>query len=353
MRNALLFASLALALAACGDNLNPGGPVDAATIDAAIDAPTDAAIDARVCPQVAAGQPGGPCSSDAQCDSASGAGDGYCLVNAQGGVTWPSQGYCINRLGTCTMDSQCGAGNVCVTIDAGTPDAFSACMTGCAADPCACPDGMLCAASFSGSPLDKMACVPGNAGAIDGSPCAGFGDCDVNSICRNDGFEFPGGQCMQVGCTIGTDTTCSSGGDGHCIDPGFVTAGTGCVDRCDTDADCRMADGYECFDGGGTVGKYCRHPATGDACAADGDCGAAAIWDCRTGASYPGGYCTIQNACNPTNGEGCSPGSSVCYDPAGADTPYCVDRCTGTGQGTCRTGYTCQVITGSIRGCVL
>ena len=84
---------------------------------------------------------------------------------------------------------------------------------------------------------------------------------------------------------------------------------------------------------------------------ANADCGQLGLWQCLTGPSYPGGYCTPIPQCSPANGLGCTPGSSVCFDPAGAPTPYCVDRCTGTGQGTCRAGYTCAVI-GNARGCV-
>ena len=72
---------------------------------------------------------------------------------------------------------------------------------------------------------------------------------------------------------------------------------------------------------------------------------------CKTGVTFPGGYCTIRQAC-PTGGsaDGCSSGSSICHDPlVGAN--YCVDRCTGTGQGTCRAGYACAS-QGAVRGCV-
>ena len=48
-----------------------------------------------------------------------------------------------------------------------------------------------------------------------------------------------------------------------------LDASTGCVDACTTDADCRQADGYRCFDGGAD-GRYCRHPQTGDACGQGG-----------------------------------------------------------------------------------
>jgi len=336
----MVLCALAVGLAACGDNIKSGGDIDASDTDAAVDAP----IDAPVCPVRGAGEVGGTCTTDAECDSSQGAFDGICLNGLIPGVSWPGQGYCINKYAACVNDSDCGAGNVCVDLEGDR-----ACMQGCAAAPCACPNGMICTDNLSGSSLGKNACVPGNAAAIDGDACQTFGDCDEGSICRDDGFEFPGGQCMQLGCTIGNDATCTAGGDGHCIDPGFVTAGTGCADACVDDNDCRTNDGYVCFDSGGADGKYCRHPATGDPCAADTDCGNPTIWACLTGNSFPGGYCTIEAACTPTSG--CSPGSSLCYDPPGPTAPYCVDRCTGAGQGTCRNGYTCTTM-GTAAGCL-
>jgi hypothetical protein len=245
------------------------------------------------------------------------------------------------------MDSECGAGNVCIDLGGGA----RGCMLGCAADPCVCPDGMICTDGYLNTPVQRMVCVPGNNDATDGSRCTTFGDCDEHSICLDDGHEHPGGQCMQLGCTIGTDSTCSSGGDGHCAVPDLLGGGTGCVDSCQTNADCRTIDGYVCFDSGGAAGKYCRHPSTGDACATETDCGVASLWECLTGASFPGGYCTIQQSCNAATGAGCSPGSSICYDPPGPTAPYCVNRCTGAGQGTCRTGYTCTAL-GSAGGCI-
>jgi hypothetical protein len=353
MRTAIALAFLALGLAACGDNTKNGSDSDAAVDDGgAVDATVDAPPDAN-CPARALGQVGGPCTADAQCDSASGAGDGFCLHGLQGTIAWPEEGYCVNKIEGCTTDGQCGTGNVCASID-DPAGAFHACLPACGTDPCSCPNNQLCGNSFAGSAMDKNACLPGNASARDGDPCTGFAECDESSICLSDNFEHPGGQCMQVGCTIGDDTTCTTGGDGHCINPGFVSSGTGCVDHCDSDANCRLAEGYKCFDGGGSVGKYCRHPQTGDTCTVDADCGDPGIWDCKTGVTFPGGYCTLQAPCNATNGTGCSSGSSVCFDPPGAATPYCVDRCSGAAQGTCRTGYVCTPVpqSGNASGCL-
>lgn len=350
----LALVSLAVLLVACGDNLTPGGTgsdgaeVDATPNDGRVDAPIDAN-----CPARSSGQVGGPCTMDTQCNSAVGVNDGICLNAALGGIGWPAGGYCINKYDGCTQDTECGAGNVCVTIS--DPDgAFRACMPACSTGACTCANGEVCSNNLATSPMNKMACIPGNSSAVDGDPCTGFGECDIASICRSDSAEHPGGQCVQIGCTIGNDATCTSGGDGHCANPGFVSNGAGCLDSCAVDGDCRTAEGYECFDSGGAAGRYCRHPQTGDACATDADCGNASIWDCKTGITFPGGYCTLQTACNPTNGNGCTPGSSLCFDPPGGGSTdaYCVDRCTGAAQGTCRTGYLCTPGISGASGCI-
>ena len=337
------FRLLALVvLAGCGDNRGPSQPVDAAVVDAG---PT--------CPSRPAGAVGGPCTMDQQCESAPGLNDGFCLNAALAGIGWPAEGYCVNKIDLvsadcsngCDTDAECGAGNVCVSVE-GCNACAPACCTGDV-----CPDGQVCTDTLIGGSLGKLACLPGSSTAIDGDTCTGFSECAVGSICFADQFENPGGNCTTVGCTIGDDTTCAAGGDGHCVTLETLTTDTGCVDRCVGDADCRTAVGYRCFDGGAATGKYCRHPQAGDACAVSADCGELGVWQCRTGGQYPGGYCTPIPQCNPVNGIGCTPGSSVCFDPTGPETPFCVDRCVGAGQGTCRPGYTCAMI-GNARGCV-
>ncbi len=375
MRHLLACAALlAIApLAGCGDNLKPQGDVDAATVDTAeidsmpIDArPPDAMIDAS-CPVRTQGMVGGSCTTDTQCDSTPGSGDGFCLTGAVGGgsVSWPLVGYCVNQIDTCTATS-CGAGNQCTTIN-DPLGAFRACLPTCGAAPCVCSDGQLCASSFSGSDLGtgQMACLPGNAASTDGRACAGFGECAQDSLCQNDPFEYPNGECGTLGCTIGNDATCATGGDGHCVDLAAITSGqnsgTICVDRCVTEADCRSAEGYHCIDGGGTLGKYCRHPHIGDPCTLDGHCGDAATWRCSM--VLPNGNCTPRAAC-PTPGDsaGCAVFSSVCWEgltPAATDNE-CVDRCGGpvNTQGGCRAGLTCRDVdplggaTHVVLGCV-
>ncbi|MBK9035000.1 MAG: hypothetical protein IPL61_27675 [Myxococcales bacterium] len=368
MRHLLACAALLLLVpvAGCGDNLSVTGPVDAAVADApdidavAVDArPIDAMIDAS-CPVRSTGV-GAPCTTDPQCDSTTGAGDGFCLRGAQGTVVWPTDGYCV-LLTDCTTDASCGAGNICATIN-DPLGAYTTCLPACGLDPCSCPDGQVCATSFTGAELGtgQTACLPGNASASDGAACTEFAECAQDSLCQNGPFEFPNGQCGRIGCTVGDDSTCATGGDGHCVDLAQITSGfnngTLCVDRCVADVDCRQADGYKCFDGGVGVGKYCRHPQVGDTCAAAADCGDTSVWTCST--ALPGGACTLLAACpTPGSSMNCPFLGSICWDGAmAADPNICVDRCGGpiNTQGGCRAGLVCRDVdpgAGTRLGCI-
>ena len=192
--------------------------------------------------------------------------------------------------------------------------------------------------------------IPGVSDAV-GLPMYGNADGKVRlKLVKNDWSKANGvfELACTVGCTIGNDSTCAAGGDGHCVDLAQITSGfntgTICVDRCVSDTDCRQGEGYRCVDGGGTIGKYCRHPQIGDTCTMDAQCDDAVGMRC--GFSLPGGFCTIRQPC-PTPGSslGCAPLSSICWDgPTPADLNFCVDRCGGpeNTQGGCRTGLTCR-----------
>lgn len=331
------------------DGRAPDAAVDGGLTDGGDDGGSlDAEADGAVCPLPTGSEPGSTCSSDSTCDSAPGAADGVCL--GPGAATpWPAGGFCT-RL--CTGDGDCGANAICGAFDGlGTTVCYPKC---CSAD--ACPDGMECVDHFVSTAIGQTACLPGTASAADGDPCDTFGDCSEGSMCYRDSLIFPDGQCARLDCTVGDDATCASGGDGKCLNLVWIQPGGAldvCVDRCTSDADCRMSDGYRCFDDGST--EYCRHPRVGDPCSAAADCGPSSDWQCLTGASYPDGYCTALAAC-PTAGSsaGC-PTESVCHDPfVGANV--CVTRCTGIGtQGSCRTGYTCADVDpgiATVAGCI-
>lgn len=299
------------------------------------------------CPERPFGAIGGPCTVDVDCVEAG----SICFRGDLGGVVFPPEGYCmaVDPVFTdplCATDEDCPAGTLCSRwIDF---DGYRHCMPVCSCPGEACPDHQACRNSFNGSRLDNAVCTPGTAGVPDGAACAGMYECDEFSVCRGD-IEHPGGECRRDNCLVGDATTCNGG---HCIeyvDP--PTSGTTCVDGCAVDGDCREAEGYRCFDPGGGAQRYCRHPRVGDPCGSAANCGAG-VWTCKVGAAFPGGYCTVVGC--PTHGssQGCSTGS-VCYDSGLPESNYCVDGCTGSGQGTCRAGYLCTSIGASgLRGCV-
>jgi len=328
MRTALLFAIvLGAGLGACtADSADPIDPIDPV---APVEPEQPPPPPAEIVPVLS--ELGGGCDDNADCDSALGAGDGYCYVGTMGPSTFPTEGYCTVDDGSgtiCAVDADCGPAGVCA--DSG---GYRLCLPACDAGG-GCPANLACFDSFNGWPLDRAACVPGDATAQDGAACAGFFDCNEASECDLSA-EDPGGMCATYGCTVGNDSTCHGG---TCIAySDMPNIGTLCVDACTTNADCRGADGYVCHDpdGAGSAAAYCRHPKVGDACATGADCGGGA-WTCKD--SFPGGYCTL--ACpTPGSSDGCSIGS-VCATVEGSNV--CVDRCQNLDTvDTCRSGYTC------------
>ena len=353
--------ALVLALfAGCGDDDSPADAAvepDSSVADAAVT--TDAQIpdampdaiqyDAIPCPAWAPGDVGGTCSLSADCNSGLVPNDGFCLAGTLGGpVNWPPLGFCTRF---CSDDTNCGANAYCATLDSNT--GFQACMPRCC-EGVACPGGQACNDTyFAAETFAEPTCLPGDDDASDGDRCAGFYECNPQSVCLRDQFEQPGGSCQTIGCTIGDDSTCAEGGDGHCVTN--PTGGTRCVDPCAQNTDCNEGQGWACVDHGAD-GLYCSHPEAGDPCAAASQCGNAPPWQCLMGAEFPGGYCTIPN-CNPQTFAGCSPGSSICFDPDDDvmnpnGNEYCADRCSIAMQ-DCRNGYTCVSIgPDNLAGCV-
>ncbi len=192
---------------------------------------------------------------------------------------------------------------------------------------------------MNGMPLDRAACVPGDAAAVDGAACAGVYDCDASSYCAT-GAEDPGGRCSTYGCTVGDSGSCN-GGTCVAVDDYPVVASV-CFASCAQDADCRTDDGYRCFDPG--VGaKYCRHPRIGDACADASDCGDG--WACKLDVGAIS-RCTIVGCPTPGSTNGCSSGS-ICA--AVGEANQCVDRCAAIGVG-CAVGYVCTSVAGANGG---
>ena len=282
------------------------------------------------------GEIGGPCGSDDDCGT-----DGLCFVGQLNSTVYAPEGYCMVldvsfATPKCATDADCGDDELCVEWFDFFP--YKHCMPACTCAGEACPEHQVCANVFNGLRLSDAVCTPGDASAVDGSACAGIYECDELSSCFVDA-EHPNGECQRTDCVPGDAGTCNGG---LCIsaDPG-ATIETVCVDPCLANDDCREGEGYRCADPDGDGGEpaYCRHPRVGDACGSADDCGGGS-WQCRTDASHPDGHCTLLAAC-PTPGSisGCTEGS-VCYDDPVAPN-YCVDRCNGEGQGTCRSNYAC------------
>lgn len=82
-------------------------------------------------------------------------------------------------------------------------------------------------------------------------------------------------------------------------------------------------------------------PQVGDACLTAQDCNTGALCD----TSAPGGYCTV----TPCEVGGC-PEESVCVEFEGEQS-YCMLKCSG--QGDCRSNYTCRDDIGSRKFCYI
>jgi hypothetical protein len=285
---------------------------------------------------------GMPCADDEDCGLG-----GFCLDEDD---EWPADGYC-SKTG-CLSDTACGAGAFCGDDN----NCYARCFSG---DTCTL-EGRICTQTIEGGGRDfgHEGCFPGEP-ASDGAPCVDFADCHPTQYCDAHPWNSPGGFCQTAMCTPGDDSTCN--GDGHCYE--FLAGSPVCVDVCETDGDCREAEGYTCYDSlNPDIGKYCAMlTQTGDACSA-ASCGAAP-WECLTDASFtgadlPGGYCGA--LCDPGDPSTCNQGQAVCHDPSGATgDEHCVRTCTLANEATvCRTGegYSCEDLDGggigTARGCI-
>jgi hypothetical protein len=121
-----------------------------------------------------------------------------------------------------------------------------------------------------------------------------------------------------------------------------IACGATCVNPTSDSNNCGgcgrvCAGGGECRAGACVGGTDLRDP--GRACTAPTQCpGPNPV--CATDANgFPGGYCTA--ICSNTNECG-SNGICVDEDPNDSSNPLvCLRRCTGSGMGSCRTGYAC------------
>lgn len=265
----------------------------------------------------------------------------FCLDSAAASPAWPVPGFCTAFF--CASDADCGSGNVCGALPDGFGGTFTACLPECCdgvEEGMACSSGRLCATSLFGDDLGGVeACIPGTPETADGDRCDEFADCDKDSICRSDPFQFPGGQCATINCA--SDSECAAAGDGRCET--LADGSNVCVDACDDSFDCRYLEGYRCADRGEGAGKFCQRPQPGDACGNMFDCGRTAEpWRCRLGTNYPEGYCTVED-CVIEDNTTC-PVSSFCVNLHGESDNFCADQCSTIGSDECGTGYSCVEI---------
>lgn len=231
---------------------------------------------------------------------------------------------------TCTSDSECGSGEVCVN---GT------CQTG---------GGGSCG-------TDKTCSVGGGgASCSNNSQCGGGGGggkCDTNNTCSADGT---GADCSgDTDCTGGS--TCNS--SGQCVAGG---GGSSCTDssscpqpsQCGANNTCTPGGGgkactadSECSSGGNTCNssKQCVSGGGGADCTSDTDCGGGGAGKCSSSASSPyvcdpsndGVSCTSNSGCAPicTPNQTCAPGGDGSGSGASCDlTTDCSLRCNSQSQ---------------------
>lgn len=171
----------------------------------------------------------------------------------------------------------------------------------------------------------------GPAQGLDGSACSADSSCD-GAVCLTSGTGWQGGYCTTLDCLEGG----CHGPEATCV--GFLDGTSLCLDRCESQTDCRV--GYRCrpIDATGTRVCY-RNDEDGPPAGHIGaDCDSAA--DCAEDLScepdLPGGYCTKTDC-------GSCPDGAACVEQDGASR--CMDRCEQTRD--CRIGYVCDAVAGS------
>lgn len=321
---------------------------------------------------------GGPCTSDADCDT------GTCVLDGDG---FPD-GYCT---APCGFDSDCPAMGVCLPVDR----SLSLCFARCDEDAeRACRAGYGCGRSFM---LPAPICIPG---------CIEHSDCADGLMCNGSGGELGEGECFDPDSSLGdacvVSEQCPAGADclteeraglpggacgGSFCDPDADDCIPGtrcttlassrfprCLAECDDDTDCR--DGFRC---GGPPGAAPDHRVCLGACERDRDCTvpgyecnpatglctrpfdpdelgiecSTSFRACRGGtclsesaSGWPGSIC-VYEGCEPgAEDDGC-PGDGVCVRELGRT--FCVPGCAEDSD--CRNvDYTCRTAFGDPDG---
>src|SRR5262245_40659522 len=157
-------------------------------------------------------------------------------------------GICVQ---SCQVPGDCRRGYSCFD-----PGGVSKpiCQPDCTSDEeCNCGEPMHCNV-YSGY------CEPDHGFGRDGDPCVAAEDCE-SGLCGNEAGGWPGGSCFSL-CSISKNNCPADAEDGiasPCQDLAGTMADMGvCDDGCETDDDCRAAEGYVCTPVEG--GSVCRPP---------------------------------------------------------------------------------------------
>lgn len=303
------------------------------------------------------GWPGGACTAFG-CDLAANdcPGDAECLPSPFGGG---GGGLCVDG---CVTDADCRVADGYACRPSSADQTRMACQAACTSD-AQCSGGSVCNpalgtcdAPFTPSQLGQM--------------CnRRTGGCTGGSCLTESGNGFPGAYCAYVGCTVGDDTTCPTGGAcspsvgglGIClractastdcrtgyrcgpVDPSSETSTNACVPGCTAHSDCAN-EGFQCNPGTGLCTVPFELPRLGEPCAVASDCPGGR---CLTEADgWPAGTCAYAGCrLSGTGPMQMCPAGSVCVDDERSDPElgHCIDACT-VGTSGCRPDYECVAL---------
>jgi hypothetical protein len=250
-------------------------------------------------------------------------------------------GYCTAG---CDTDADCSAGGHCTAFPGDGGTTVNLCTADCSTD-AECRAGYACYDRDGNGESECWLAATGT-GAV-GSACTFIWQCsgDENGACLTEADGFRQGYCTQV---CSATMPCPTGS--HC---GVTDTATGdgiCLADCTTGS-CRLEGaGYVCSDIDGDTASECFHGGTGvigSPCAQTWDCtpdwNALCIPEDPSG-RFPGGYCTV--LCGGT-----CPTGSTCVGIFTDGSAACLDNCSGTGMGDCRSDYMCTALDSSASVC--
>jgi hypothetical protein len=280
-------------------------------------------------------------------------GDAQCVPGGRG-----SDGLCIDG---CASDDDCRVGYQCRAPSA-YPDR-RICQPGCTSN-AHCTGGRVC------NPALGTCHEPFDPAQLGRSCSRRTGGCTGGTCLSEFEYGYPRAYCAYVGCTLGMDSTCPTGGvcapgaggdnlclagcraDSECRDgyrcrpvlPEDPSSSTACVPACTSNMQCAN-EGFVCNPGTGLCTEPFVAGNLGEPCAGRAECFGGV---CLTEAEgWPAGTCAYPGC--RLSGEGpsatCPPGG-VCVDDRRGDPAlgHCLDACTVGASGGCRPGYACVAI---------